>query len=144
MATSGRRKARAPRGASSPGPKIVLIVVPLVLLAVAVVVWRQSDNETVKASVDPNSEIQRLEAQVGDLRKRLRTVATELKSEHPDAKAHAERLRSDVEQWRKEWNLVFDPHRIEGGELPESLRGYDRVAEEVESVRIDLIRVSGF
>jgi HAMP domain-containing protein len=120
-----------------------LIASPIVLI-VLVLTLQAGKNSSDSGAPDPNTEIQRLEGEVGEIRQSTRKLFKLVKAEDPSATAKRKALESRVKFWMSEWDALFEPRRNADGDLPDELQAYQKTRAKVNEIRVDLMKATGF
>lgn len=149
---AGRPQARRvpPRPQAKPTPawlKVSLIVAPLVLIGLVVRLTRNktSDESAQVVVSDPNQRIKELEKECETIqRKDYPAWRQLLQKEDSTAPDRQEALLKKIDRWCEEWDTLFDARRDADGNLPADLQGYSRVRANMNMLRSDVIKSSGF
>lgn len=120
-----------------------MIASPIVLIAL-VLTLKDGKTPSDTGVGDPNETITRLEREVGEIRKSFREFFKLARAEDPSAKKKREELEARVKRWMSEWDEIFDSRRDADGDLPAELLGYQKTRSEVNEIRIDLVKATGF
>jgi len=147
-----QRGSQRPARRSPPPPKptpvwvkVGLIIAPLVLIGLVANLYygkESSSSEPVVQKEDPNVKIGELRKQIPKFKADWSKFAAAKDSK--EQKKLGDALVARIEKWGEEWDAIFEPLRDAKGKLPSDLQAYSKDRAEVNQIRHDILKISGF